>query len=383
MKILFCDFNIPDLIKDDGKTTGGAAVRINALASGMVILGHDVGVLTWKGANQFIGKDVPYRLIETYPPKGGIRFIRKIYYNFFHMLVATRKYNPDIVFTMGNSIDAGIIAVISKLLNIPLGYLVTNNKDVDNRVKADQSTITHILFKFALNRAELFVGQNIYQISCLKERYPDKAFCLLYNPISISHNNFPVKPKKKRSYVAWIGVFSYQKNFPALLDICKALPSIHFKVAGSMPNNAVISNNSRKLDELSQSALNALAGLSNVELIGYVKRTDILKFLSEAYLLLNTSHYEGFSNTFLESFMAGTPVVTRREIDPDNIISDHYLGRSVSNYSELPDAIYEVINSENFIYLAERCRVYVLENHDLIKISAKLAQKIETILSNQ
>lgn len=379
MKILFIDFLLPDLIKDSGKTTGGASVRIHALSCGLAELGHKVGILTWKGANNYVGGKMPYTLVETFPPSGGLRFLRKIYYNLFCMFLATRKFKPDMMFAMGNSINVGIIAIISSLLNIPLGYFVTNDKDVDQRVRSDQSLICHMLFKFALRRTVLFICQNKYQERMLKKNYSNRKFYVMYNPILFLKQNLRVKPKAERSYIAWLGVYSYQKNFPALLEVCKSLPNISFKIAGSMPSNTV-SNLNKKLDHESQVAMKQLEELPNVKLVGYVKRKDVINFLSDSFLLLNTSHYEGFSNAFLESFFAGTPVVTRNEIDPDNIIANNKLGYSVNQYSDLPSAITKIINSNRYDTIAQNCQDYVLQNHDFIKISTELAKQIESVL---
>ena len=41
--------------------------------------------------------------------------------------------------------------------------------------------------------------------------------------------------------------------------------------------------------------------LPNIKFVGFIPRNEISSFLGDAYLLLNTSFYEGFSNTFLES----------------------------------------------------------------------------------
>jgi len=69
-----------------------------------------------------------------------------------------------------------------------------------------------------------------------------------------------------------------------------------------------------------------LKELPNVKFSGYIKRADMNNFLSEAYALLNTSHFEGFSNTFLEAWAVGTPVISTIYVNPDNIINEKSLG---------------------------------------------------------
>ena len=48
-------------------------------------------------------------------------------------------------------------------------------------------------------------------------------------------------------------------------------------------------------------------------------------------MLLCTSDFEGFSNVFLEALAVGTPVVTRRHVDPDLIVLRHTLGASAED----------------------------------------------------
>ena len=64
MRILFSDNQIPDLIKNN-VTGGGACVRLYALIKGLTHLGFQVGVLTWKGANSYVGKQIEFDLVES------------------------------------------------------------------------------------------------------------------------------------------------------------------------------------------------------------------------------------------------------------------------------------------------------------------------------
>ena len=89
-----------------------------------------------------------------------------------------------------------------------------------------------------------------------------------------------------------------------------------------------------------------------------------MPFLANAYALINTSIIEGFSNTFLEAFASGTPVITVSSVDPDNIIAKNKLGIVKKNHTELVDGINSLLMTKHYQDIVLRCRKYLTENHD-------------------
>ena len=119
-----------------------------------------------------------------------------------------------------------------------------------------------------------------------------------------------------------------------------------------------------------------LKKLKNVEFVGYIKKDDILPFLSNAIVLLNTSHLEGFPMTFLEAWTMGVPVITTKNANPNNLISKNNLGMVVETYDDIPCTINKLIESEPNENLRFRCREYVEKHHDPETLARKL---IETV----
>jgi glycosyltransferase involved in cell wall biosynthesis len=156
--------------------------------------------------------------------------------------------------------------------------------------------------------------------------------------------------------VAWLGNFRKPKNLPLLLDVARRLPDIEFRIGG-MP--------SPDMDDETRNAVDALKRLPNTRFVGYIKRTDVVPFLSEAVVLLNTSHYEGFSNTFLEAFAAGTPVVAPRRVDPDLIITQRGLGCATDQDGALAECIEPIwrLDRAGYDALSRKCRAYVEAEH--------------------
>ena len=144
--------------------------------------------------------------------------------------------------------------------------------------------------------------------------------------------------------------------------MAQSLPDLQFKIAGETILD---------VDKNTVNAIKNLKALSNVEFIGLLARNKISEFLSKAYFLLNTSHYEGFSNTYLEAFRVGTPVITRNETDPDDIISNNELGICVKLYTDLVDIIPSFINDYDHT-IHQRTKEYIRRYHNPKELAKKI-----------
>jgi glycosyltransferase involved in cell wall biosynthesis len=363
MKILFMDFEIPYLIKDSDYKTGGIAVEWYSWIKGFVKNGQKFGLLTFKGANDVIKKDIGLDIVESYDIEKGIQKLRTVTYRFPMLFYAVKKYNPDIIVKEGASRNTGLLAIIAKLLNKPYIFRVANDPDVDERIKLLLSKVDYLFYKLGVKIAKSISCQNGYQYEKLRKKYPKKNIFIIHNPYLIKHAGGLYK-KSERTYVAWVANFRYQKNLPALLKIVKKLQSFKFKIAGQPFSS---------MDDLTKQALKELEECNNVEFVGYVKRSEIAEFFNNALLLLNTAHYEGFSNTFLEAWASGTPVVSTMNVNPDNLISKFNLGKVGDSYAEVPKLIEEInsMSESQYENLSTNCFNYVKKYHDPQKLAEK------------
>jgi glycosyltransferase involved in cell wall biosynthesis len=371
MKLLFYDSEIPEFLKNIGNPFGGACVRQYAIARGLVANGCQVGILTWKGAKDYVAdKDYPFELVESYQRGKGIRVLRAIYLWVPKFYQATRGYSPDYLFQKGPAALTLMLGLVSKLSGCRFVFMATSNKDVDDRLATVMKGSIRFLYKAGLNLAHVIICQNNFQWQLFTKKYPDKRIILMRNPYFSEEELKPPKPLGERKYFAWIGNYRSVKNLPAVYEIAKNLPHYQFKVAGTVTMPKSYGSETRD-------AVEKLSSCKNVELVGHLKREEVVPFLSEAYALFNTSFVEGFSNTFLESLAAGTPIVTRNEIDPDGMIANNKLGIIVKDYEEMPQALEKVATLDSFQEMAERCQKYLSDHHDPYKITGKLLQELE------
>jgi glycosyltransferase involved in cell wall biosynthesis len=367
VRILSIDFSIPYLLKDENYPIGGWAVELSIWLRALEDAGHEAAVLTWKGALAHVGSGQQIKLIETYDPAQGVRVAKYFYSYIPKVLAAARAYRPDIIIQGARGLGTGIMAFVADQLKIPFVYRVVSDADVDERYKIGLRQYEWLSYSWARHRTAGFLCQNQYQRDKLAALFTGKPIHVIHNPIVVPDDVTAPLPRAARRYVAWLGVFRYPKNLPLLLRIARELPAVEFRVAGML---------SRDADQATVDAVNGLRHLPNVELVGYVRRTDLKPFLSEAAMLLCTSHYEGFSNAFLEALAVGTPVVTRRPVDPDFIVLRHALGASAEDEVELCRSVRAMwdIDADNYNALARRCQSYVKANHSpTVKASELIA----------
>ena len=356
MRILSIDFSIPYLLKDDDYPIGGWAVQLSIWLRALENAGHEAALLTWKGALAHVGSGQQIKLIETYDPAQGLRVAKWFYSYIPKIFAAARAYHPDVMIQGASAVDAAIMAFVAGQLGIPFVHRIVNDVNVDERCKLDLRFDEWIAYSWARHRTAAFLCQNEYQRGKLSALFPNTPVHILHNAVVVAEDAPAPLPRAERRYVAWLGVFRHQKNLPLLLRIAQELPAIKFRVAG-MPE--------RDADQATLDAVNGLRHLPNVELVGYVRRADVQQFLSESTMLLSTSDFEGFSNVFLEAFAVGTPVVTRRQVDPDSIIVRHSLGASAEDELALSKSVkaFWDMGENEYNAFAQRCQSYVKANH--------------------
>lgn len=372
IKLLYPDFDIPYLLAKTKRPIGGAAVEWFAWIRAFKKLDCDFGLLTWKGSKKFLNGDYGFDYVESYDENKGFPKIRRFTYRIPSLLKASKKYNPDFIIQECADEFTGIMAFIATLLRKPFIHRIASDMDVDGRAKRNFSLFTLLTYEWGLKRATHISCQNRYQYDFLKKKFPHKSISILHNPYFMKKHNFKIGEKK--DYIAWIGNFRYEKNLPALAKIAKRLPKYNFKIAGTkFPQT----------DKNAEEGLTELENLKNVEFVGHLSNDSIPEFLNQAYCLLNTSRLEGFSNTFLEAWAVGVPVISTKNVNPDNIVTDFNLGIITENYDEIPAKIEDLISNKKYKEFSQRCINYVKEKHDPLKLAKQFLEDMVNSVINK
>jgi len=353
--ILFYDTQAVHIIKDPSFPSGGAVRQVLAWAKGLNEIGIKTSIMGPHDEPEYFEKYdniiIPYQLNK------GVRILRYFYIRIPRIIIGLYKSKADYIYFGIPGHTAGLLALLTKILRKKFILRISSNKHVNEIRGKRRDVVRSLFFRFGFHFSNYIICQNDYQFARLRELYPDKTY-KLKNPFigAVSDHYLPVGQRK---YIVWIGRFTYAKNVPLLLRIAQSLPDVTFKIAGNLdlyPEN----------DDYA--FIKELHTLPNVILTGFLKNEDIVNLLRESYLLLNTSYYEGFSNTFLEAFSVGTPVFSRAQADPDNIIRNNKLGYVYNNIDDLKEYINNIINdTKEYDAIATNCIQYMKTNHNLMK----------------
>lgn len=359
-KFLFYDDKIINIMVRNERPSGGAAVQAFGWIRGLSEQGQDVEVLTRLDGSEVLKEECStLTLLPLYDNKKGVRWLRWVYYRLPFIYGKIRNSRPDYLYQGIPSWQSFVIGAVCRMLGVRYVLRISNDFLIDERFFRAHSRAHRFFQSLGMRMAYCILCQNAYQYNIIKQRFPGKKVNKISNPFFLRQQ--PIIPAvSERHYIAWLGLYQYQKNLKLLYEIASLLPDTPFRVAGKEES---------KCDQDTIDYLERLRQLPNVQFVGFLSREEVLPFLAHAKFLLNTSHYEGFSNTFLEAMSVGTPILTTDRVNPDGIISEFNLGIIYKDAADLIQQ-YEALAAEQLSEMSVRVQHYVQNFHDY-KIQAE------------
>lgn len=242
-----------------------------------------------------------YRGGEQLGSTGGIDQLVQI----GRLFRALRRANPDVYVFRGGPKHAGLVYLLTEILQTPWIYIIANDENIGSRYDRQNPGIRR-LFRHGLRRAQRVVAQTNYQQRQLGRRSGIDSV-VIPNGYPPSSN---VPPHSQRRHFLWVGRLSEGQKRPHLfLDLAERLPNESFILIGPHAD----------AKEYRTALEDRIDLIDNVRFPGSVSPEKIHSYYRGAKALVNTSAFEGFPNTFLEAWRVGTPVVSI-EVDPNRYL---------------------------------------------------------------
>lgn len=104
--------------------------------------------------------------------------------------------------------------------------------------------------------------------------------------------------------------------------------------------------------------------LPNLFFLGKKDFFEVNMYFKNAKVFICTSEYEGFPNTFLQSWSNNLPVIST--VDPSNVIKEHGLGFFCNDTNDICDNLSKILSNDS-IYkeLSNNVKGYFERSHSV------------------
>lgn len=373
MKLLIFSLDSYSVFHTDTKFIfGGAEIETGYHAKGLAALGVEVSVITRDHA-------IPAHTFEkvTLLPHPGLKgmgywnkrksLTGRISYRIFgernpHKTIEAllQKINPDVVYIMGMSPEAYLLADYCKKESKKFIFRVAHDMDLvgeefnEEKIKK-WAGIPFEKVKEIIDTATVVLTQTQVQDELLKKWF-NRTGELMFPPIDTILKGVTLH---KAYDIFWIGKNNVFKRPEKVIELAVRLPHRKF---------CIVLN---KLEEASWNKIVATVP-ANMHLIESVPADQIEMLFSASKVFVSTSLHEGFANTFLQATKNSVPVISMGP-DPNFMLSKHGAGILVGDdMDKMVQAVEELLNDETkYKRLSAQSREYVEKFHAREKISAQ------------
>ncbi len=235
-----------------------------------------------------------------------------------------KRIKPDIIYIRGTNAYFMIASLYSKKRNCKIIWHIASDSDVipsqyKELLPKPFRLLDKKMVEYGLNHSDCIIGQTHHQSNLLKKNYKLKCDFVIGN-----WHPIPKDSEKEDSIIkiVWIANWKPVKQPEIFIRLIQAL--------GNIPNTQPIMVGRNEQYQ----TLKTEASLNKIELPGEISNSEVNKLLSKSHILLNTSHLEGFNNTFIQAWMNKVPVISL-QVDPDNILKRRGLGFCSGNFMQL------------------------------------------------
>lgn len=337
---------------------GGAEQQLKYLANYLLNKGYEVHIISLKQNDKPLEKTelishlIPYRPIPGTFGQTFFRFKRIL-------LKKIKEINPDVFVTRGFTSWAGISAEIAKKYDKKhLHFIASDNEVVrDEKKISKRRFLNKIELKFYLkvyNGHTKIICQNGFQSNTINTKYN------IHSEIITQAAPSPHRISSNKTYdviqIVWIANLKPLKQPEKYIEIVE-----HFKDNNSIKFLMI----GRDLGNKYQHLLQTQCENPNFDYLGELTNDEVNVLLEKSHILINTSEYEGFSNTFVQAWMRKNIVISMNS-NPDEILTTYNVGFICPTIEEMKEKINFLLENRTVLNEMQETAVnYVNKEHNL------------------
>jgi glycosyltransferase involved in cell wall biosynthesis len=359
--------NIPVLAAEYNQhRIGGEQVQQTLLAKALVRRGYHVSMVVgdygqhegqvWEGV-------VTYR---AYKLSAGIPVFRFIYPRWTGMWSALKRADADIYYVSCAGSRVGLVAMFAKRYGRKVVFRIASDSDCDPDKLLIRYWRDKKLYEYGLRKAETIFAQSKKQHEMLESNYGLNSQIV---QMMVDGCEYDYGFNARDVPVLWVNNLLQLKRPDLMLELANMVPEQSMHMIGG-PGGG--------FESLFYQIEEQADKIANLNFHGRVPYHDVNDYYERAKVFVNTSDIEGFPNSYLQSWVRGTPVVAF--FDPDGIIEHEGLGKSVSTLEEMGEAVRMLTTDVSAWQAAsDRCKAFMEREYNKDKILAPYLEAFQSL----
>ena len=290
----------------------------------------------------------------------------------FGLLNLLEKIKPDIIYQTVGCAYTGIAAFYAKKAGCAMIWHIASDNDLAFQYKwsdlKPNKFIDKKLLQWGIKNTKTIIAQSECQKKIVEKINPRASIHLIRNFHPLPEEN---EKADKLDQIVWVANIKTLKQ-----------PEMYIELAAELKRKAI----KTKCIMIGKPAVYPLGyqnfivklieKMDNLNFLGPLPQEKVNEIICKSKLLINTSKWEGFPNTFIQAWMRKTPVVSLH-CDPDHIIRNYECGMVSGTLKKMvEDVAYLLNNEDKRLFMGENAQRYAFENH-----SMKNLKRLEKIIS--
>lgn len=290
--------------------------------------------------------------------------------SFLKVISVLKKIQSDVFIDFIASPRLLLLYFVRKLSGAKYIFLTGSDTDVNGEYGKMENFLFFWVYLMGLKKADGIVCQLATHVDLLKKKYKLNSHLVLSPYFDI----FEVEPIKKE-YILWVGRAADYKRPELFIDIVRRYPERKF---------VMICNESSYDNGFMNFIRENSDRIKNLIFYNYVPYPQMADYYRKAQLLVNTSDFEGFPNTFIEAAMHYTPIFSLNT-DPNGMLSEHECGQFFNgDFSALIDMLEETFTAKDRLKnMGKNAYRYAKKNHQLYHAVEKFDRIIRDLIDHE
>lgn len=234
---------------------------------------------------------------------------------------AMDRAQAEVYLQEGASFETALVALYCRMKRRQFVYRVASSVECDGKI-VKMFPLMGRVFLWGLRKADAIVTEDQEEVDLLAQHYHLVAQAI-YDTTPIPPET-DIIPIDQRQHILWVSRLVEMKRPEIFIALAQHFPQEKFVLIGVPdPNNPALTH---KIESLKKnlSNLTFIPGLPFEKLDGYYKTSK---------LLINTSDFEGYPNTFIEAGKYAVPILSLL-VNPDNLFANNRFGACANGSTE-------------------------------------------------